>query len=67
MQATPTSLRIRRQTASGADPNSVWDAVHAEITRMLAEHKLAHVQVERAEEAPQQSSGGKYRAIIPLT
>ncbi len=67
VQATPISLRIRLQTASGADPNSACGAVHTEITRMLAEHKLAHVRVERAEEAPQQSPGGKYRAVIPLT
>lgn len=66
VQRTPASLRIRLQPASGATANSVWDAVHAEITRILAEYKLAHVTVERAEEAPQPSTGGKYRAI-PLT
>lgn len=66
VQTNPTTLRVRLRTASGAAPDTVWDAVHREITRVLGEHKLAHVAIERAQEPPQQSAGGKYRAIIPL-
>ena len=66
VQTTPTSLRVRLRVATGANPDRVWQAVHAEITRLLTERKLDHVTVERAEEPPEQSSGGKYRAIIPL-
>lgn len=47
VQRTPTSLRVRLQSASRADSNSVWQAVQTEITRMLAEQRLAHVTVGR--------------------
>jgi phenylacetate-coenzyme A ligase PaaK-like adenylate-forming protein len=67
VQTTPTTLRVRSRYAAGADPDKVWQAVHAEITRLLAEHRLAHVAVERAEEPPEQSAGGKYRTVIPLS
>jgi hypothetical protein len=33
---------------------------------MLAEHDLSHVTIERASEPPEQSSGGKFRQVIPL-
>ena len=38
-----------------------------EIAHLLSEHNLDHVRVEIAEEPPQQSPGGKYRTIIPLS
>ena len=67
VQTTPTNLRVRLKPADGADPERVWPAVHAEITRLLTDNKLEHVTVERAEEPPEQSPGGKYREIIPLS
>lgn len=66
VQSTPTSLRVRLRPAEGTDPDGVWRGVHTEITRLLAEHSLNHVTVERAEEPPEQSPGGKYRTIMPL-
>lgn len=36
------------------------------IMRLLGEHGLDRVTVERAAEPPEQSCGGKYREIIPL-
>lgn len=66
VQTTPTSLRVRLRTAADAEPDHVWKEVNAGITRVLTEHKLAGVGVERAEEPPQQSSGGKYREIVPM-
>lgn len=67
VQVTPTNLRVRLRPAAGADPDRVWQAVQTEITRLLTEHKLDQVTVERAEEPPEQSPGGKYRMIIPLS
>jgi phenylacetate-CoA ligase len=66
VQSTPTRLRVRLRPAEGTDPDGLWWRVHTEITRLLAEHTLIHVSVECAEEPPEQSSGGKYRTIIPL-
>lgn len=67
VQTTPTNLRIRLRHAAGADQDRVWRAVYNEITHMLAENKLDHVTVEHAEELPEQSPGGKFRKIIPLS
>ncbi len=67
VQTTPTNLRVRLRPAAGADSNLVWQAIHTEITHLLIEHKLGHVTVERAEEPPEQSPGGKFRKVIPLS
>ena len=67
VQITPTNLRVRLRLADGADPDRVWQAVHTEITRLLTKHKFNHVTIERAEELPEQSPGGKYREVIPLS
>lgn len=67
VHTAPTSLSIRLRPAPGADPEQVWQAVHTEISRLLTDHKLDHVTVTHAGEPPQQTTGGKYRSVIPLT
>ncbi|MEU0465427.1 phenylacetate--CoA ligase family protein [Amycolatopsis sp. NPDC006131] len=67
VHTAPTDLAIRLQPAPGADPHRVWQTVHAEITRLLTDHKLDHITVTRTAEPPQQTSGGKFRTVIPLT
>jgi phenylacetate-coenzyme A ligase PaaK-like adenylate-forming protein len=67
VQTTPTSLRVRIQPAAGADPDQVWRAVRSEVGQVLAARSLGHVAVARAEEPPEQSPGGKFRAVIPFT
>lgn len=62
---TPTSLDVRLQTDS-SDDLTTWSAVHLEISRLLADHDLGHVAVSRALESPQQTAGGKYRAVIKM-
>lgn len=66
VQTTPTNVRVRLRLAGAADSNQVWQAVHADIARVLAQHGLESVTVERTDELPQQSAGGKYRTVIPL-
>jgi phenylacetate-CoA ligase len=66
VQVTPAALRVRLRFAPGAHPNRVWQAVLAEITRVLAASQLNNVTVELAEEPAQQSPSGKYRTVIPL-
>lgn len=66
VQTTPTSLRVRLCPAAGVDADRVWQAVLGATRRLLTEHKLDHVTLERAEEPPEQSRGGKYRTVIPL-
>lgn len=66
VQTAPATLRVHLRPAVGADPDRVWREVRAGITRLLAEHRLDHVALERGGETPEQSPGGKYRTIIPL-
>lgn len=67
VQTAPTTLRVRLHYEPGADHGSVWQRVEDELRDLLANHKLDHVTIERAEEPPEQSSGGKYRTVIPLS
>lgn len=67
VQRTPTSLDVRLRLAPTADSDRAWQAVRTEMLRLLASHELHHVAVERARELPEQSAGGKYRAVIPLS
>lgn len=57
---------MRLRFAAAADSDRVWRSVDAEIRRVLDQHGLTHVRVERAKEPPEQAAGGKYRAVIPL-
>ena len=65
-QTTPATLRVRLQVAACADPDRAWDALHSGIERLLADHHLGDINIERAGEPPEQSAGGKYRTVIPL-
>jgi phenylacetate-coenzyme A ligase PaaK-like adenylate-forming protein len=67
VQTAPTNLLVRLRLEAGADPKCVWQSVHNNVTRLLSDHKLTHVRLERAEEPPEQSAGGKYREVIPLS
>ena len=66
VQTTPTTLRVRLRPATGADPHRTWQVVRRAIRRLLDDHELDHVTIERAGEPPEQSPGGKYRTAIPL-
>ncbi|MGP3931178.1 hypothetical protein [Nonomuraea sp. KM88] len=66
VQTAPTTLRVRLRTADGADADRVWETTRDQVTHLLAEHQAGAVTLERAEEPPQQSPGGKFRRIIPL-
>lgn len=67
VQTAAAALRVRLRPAAGADLERVWQAVRTELTGLLAEHELDHVTLERAEESPERSPGGKYRPVIPLS
>lgn len=66
VQTTPTTLRVRLRLDPGAEPNGVWRAVHAALARLLKAHGLDQVAIERADEPPEPSAGGKYRTVVPL-
>ncbi|MFC7307065.1 phenylacetate--CoA ligase family protein [Streptomyces monticola] len=64
-QAGPKALRVRLRVAAEADQDRVWQDVQQELSRLLADNALDDVTVERSDQAPQQSPGGKYRTVIP--
>lgn len=65
VQTTPATLRVRVRAAPDADPDTLWHRIETRLRDLLARHGLAHVTVERADEPPQQTTGGKYRTVIP--
>ncbi|MFC5148844.1 phenylacetate--CoA ligase family protein [Streptomyces aureoversilis] len=65
-QTAPSTLRVRMLPAPDADPERVWRTALQELTRLLAANGLGHITVQRAQEPPCQSPGGKYRTVIPL-
>lgn len=67
VQSQRTTLQVRLRVAADADRERVWEAVRGEIARVLAANALDHVTVERTDEPPQQTAGGKYREIIPFS
>jgi phenylacetate-CoA ligase len=66
-QTAPDTLRVRLRTAEGAGAQQVRASVQADLTKLLAEHGLPNVTVEPTDEAPAQTSGGKYPHVIPYT
>lgn len=66
LQSAPVLLRVRLRAASSADRDAVWRATAERLADLLARYGAAAVRVERAEEPPAQSPGGKFRTVLPL-
>jgi phenylacetate-coenzyme A ligase PaaK-like adenylate-forming protein len=66
VQTTPTELQVRLNISQGADHEHVWQAVLSAMRGLLDGTRLDHVAIERSNEVPEQSPGGKYRTVIPL-
>ena len=66
VQTDPAKLRVRLRLASGIDSEGIWRSLTDALARLLEEHGLSHVKIERATEPPEQSKGGKFRQVIPL-
>ena len=66
VQTSPTTLRVRLRLAAGSDSEGIWRSVSEALARLLDEHGLSHVRIERGSEPPEQSTGGKFRQVIPL-
>ncbi|MEW9550381.1 hypothetical protein [Nonomuraea sp. NPDC050783] len=62
VQTAPATLRVRLRPAD----DGLWRRVQEELGRLLAEHAAGEITLERGEEPPQRSSGGKFRRVVPL-
>lgn len=67
VQTSPTNLCLRLLPTAGAVADRIWLEAQGEIVRLLSEHRLGHVTVERAAEPPQQGTGGKFRTVVPFS
>lgn len=61
----PDVVRVRLRAERGAEPEAVWQAVLGDLTEFFDRHGAA-VTLERADEPPEASAGGKYRLVEPL-
>ena len=67
VQRAPDVLRVRLHFAANADTDRIWQIVHSEMSHLLKSRGLDQVMIEKADEGPQQSAGGKFRTVIPLS
>jgi len=70
VQTSPHALRIRLcypATYDRQEQNRQWQILHNELIRLLKSYGLDFITLERAAEPPQQSQGGKFRLVIPLS
>lgn len=66
VQTAPTSLAVRVRPNADAETGRVIAAVREGIAALLADLDLAHVTVESSPDPPEQTTGGKYRTVVPL-
>lgn len=66
VQTGPASVRVRLRTAPGTDREAVWVEVQRSLAGFLGRRGAGHVRIERGDEPPERSPGGKHRTVIPL-
>lgn len=66
-QTATATLEMRLRIAPTANEEAVWREAEAGLRKMLAQHGLEQVTLERGGEPPEQGRGGKFREVIPLT
>jgi phenylacetate-coenzyme A ligase PaaK-like adenylate-forming protein len=67
-QTAAATLKMRLQIAPTANADTVLREAEEEgLRKVLAEHGLQHVALERGDEPPEQGRGGKFREVIPLS
>jgi phenylacetate-CoA ligase len=65
VQTGPASLLLRLDLEPGMPGGQAWDHACSNLTRFLAAHGLAGIDITRAAERPQTSAtSGKFRRII---
>ncbi|HRD74393.1 MAG TPA: phenylacetate--CoA ligase family protein [Hyphomicrobiaceae bacterium] len=64
VQTAPDAVRVRLKVSG--NPDTVWPRVEADMRGLLERHGLGHVRIERGDEPPEQTQGGKVRPIIPF-
>ncbi|CEJ16005.1 hypothetical protein BN1110_06356 [bacterium YEK0313] len=66
-QTAPAALEMHLQLAPTANAETVWREAEAGLRKVLAEHGLEHVVVERGDHPGGAVLGGKFREVIPLS
>lgn len=65
VQTAQDVLEIRMKISAEANRQSVRAQAQSELRTLLHDRGLTHVSVSDSGEAPQQTEGGKYHAVIP--
>jgi phenylacetate-CoA ligase len=66
VQSDDAALKLRMRMADGADAKTVREEAKAAVKDLLGDRGLSKVKVADAAEDPEMTSGGKYRAVLPL-
>ncbi|MBD8505039.1 phenylacetate--CoA ligase family protein [Hoyosella sp. G463] len=66
VQSDASTLRLRMLPADGTSLDELWPRARDEFESLLAEHDLSRFAVERADEPPRMSPGGKFRTFVPI-
>lgn len=66
VQAEQNTLRVRMIIQQGSDSKLVWKKVNDAISSLTNDRGLTNVKILRANEPPEQTSGAKFRPVIPL-
>ena len=66
VQTASDAVRVRMRSGPSPDREAIWDMLSTELVGLMARHQLPTVRIERAAEPPEQTSGGKFRTVIPL-
>lgn len=65
VQTDTDVLRVRTRLTESADADAVWHAISMRLAELLTRHDASAVRLERAEEPPAWTPGGKFRTVIP--
>ena len=67
VQSEPARLRVRFASEPGVESALVWRRIEDGIGRLLSQHGITNVSIERGTEPPEKTEGGKYRRLIPYS
>lgn len=67
VQVGADALRVRLRVSPDAAGAIAWGLLEAKLQRILSDNGLANVRLEKGDEAPALTPGGKYRAVIPMS
>lgn len=66
VQTTEANLRVRLLCTTDSNSHQIWELVYKNIMQLLLGNNVHNITVERGNEPPEKTTGGKLRTIIPF-